>query len=182
MRSLSNSAAVLQFPEAHYDIVRPGLALYGVSPLAGTIGADWGLKPVMTLQTTIIAIQQLKAGESVGYGAQYVCPHDMRVGIIAFGYGDGYPLGAQHGTPILVKGKECGLVGRVSMDMIAVDLTPCPEAQVGDRVVLWGEGLPVEKVAAHTGNIGWNMLTSIQNRVKFLWTLENEDQGGKNKK
>lgn len=169
--SFCNSAAIFNFPEMDYDYVRPGIALYGVSPIAEKSAADLGLKPVMTLQSSLMSVQKMTKGSNVGYSARYSCPEDMTVGIIAFGYGDGYPIGAKDGTPILVNNKECQLIGRPSMDMIAVDLRNCPDAIVGDPVTLWGEGLPIEKVVHHLpGNITYNMLTSVQNRVKFIWT------------
>lgn len=170
--SLANSAGIFQFPEAHHQFVRPGIALYGASPLANTIAktaADLGLKPVMTLKTQIIAIRQMAKGSALGYGARYTCPEDMPVGVIAFGYGDGYPRTAKDGTPILVNQTRCGLVGRVSMDMITVDLRSCPNAKVGDSVILWGEGLPVETVAEYTEQVCYDLLTGVQNRVKFHW-------------
>lgn len=169
--SFCNSAAIFNFPAMHYDYVRPGIALYGVSPIFGKTAAELGLKPVMTLQTSLMSVQKMKKGSVVGYSARYICDDDMPVGIIAFGYGDGYPIGAKDGTPILVNNKECKLIGRPSMDMIAVDLRNCPDAMVGDPVTLWGEGLPIENVVEHLpGNITYNMLTSVQNRVKFIWT------------
>lgn len=171
--SLCNSAGIFQFPGAHHQFVRPGIALYGASPFANTIGtsaSDLQLKPVMTLQTQIIAVRHMPKGSPLGYGARYICPEDMPVGVIAFGYGDGYPRTAKDGTPILVNQTRCDLIGRVSMDMITVDLRPCPTANVGDPVVLWGQGLPVETVAQHTEQICYDLLTGVQNRVKFHWT------------
>ncbi|HQS84052.1 MAG TPA: alanine racemase [Alphaproteobacteria bacterium] len=168
--SFCNSGGIFNFPDVHYDYVRPGLALYGISPVKGKSAQDLNLKPVMTLQTSLISTQIFKKGASVGYGARYQCPEDMPVGIIAFGYGDGYPITAQDGTPILVNNVECSLVGRVSMDMIAVDLRNCPYAKIGDPVTLWGTGLPLERVVEHTSNITWDLLTGVQNRVRFLWT------------
>jgi alanine racemase len=170
--SMANSAGIFQFPEAHHQFVRPGIALYGASPFANTIGAsaaDLSLKPVMTLKTQIIAIRHMEKGAPLGYGARYTCPEDMRIGVIAFGYGDGYPRTAKDGTPILINKTRCGLIGRVSMDMITVDLRPCPDAKVGDSVTLWGEGLPVETVAEHTDQVCYDLLTGVQNRVKFQW-------------
>jgi alanine racemase len=170
--SLANSAAIFQFSAAHHQFVRPGIALYGASPFANTIGvtaADLNLKPVMTLKTQIIAIRQMAKGSPLGYGARYICPEDMPVGVIAFGYGDGYPRTAKDNTPILVNQTRCGLIGRVSMDMITVDLRLCPNAKVGDPVVLWGDGLPVETVAEYTEQICYDLLTGVQNRVKFHW-------------
>jgi len=168
--SFCNSAGILNFPETHFDYVRPGITLYGASPIAGVSAEALGLKPVMTLQASIIAIHRLSKGESVGYGARYQCPQDMLVGVVAFGYGDGYPRSTQDGAPVLVNNVRCPLVGRVSMDMLTVDLTQCPNARVGDLVILWGQGLPVEEVASYTAGVNYDILTGVQNRVKFLWT------------
>lgn len=167
--SLCNSGGIFNFPECAYDYVRPGLSLYGISPFLDVSAHDLGLKPVMTLESSLIAIHDKRAGETLGYGARYTCPKDMRIGVIAFGYGDGYPISAKDGTPILVNQKRCTLVGRVSMDMMMVDLSACRDAQIGDTVTLWGDALPLEDVVQHTQEISWSMLTSIQNRVKFLW-------------
>lgn len=169
-KSICNSAALFSFPEHQYDTIRPGLALYGINPCATGTAADLGLKPVMTLQTRLIAIRWCKKNTTLGYGARFVCPEDMPVGVIAVGYGDGYPRSAQDGTPILVNGVRCQLIGRVSMDMITIDLRPYPHAQVNDEVVLWGTGLPLEEVARYTSNSPYDILTSVQLRVKFHWT------------
>ncbi|MGV8948363.1 MAG: alanine racemase [Candidatus Paracaedibacter sp.] len=168
--SLCNSAGVFQYPTSHHHFVRPGIALYGASPILAKSAADLGLKPVMTLQTSLIGIKKMAKGSPIGYGARYICPEDMNVGIIAFGYGDGYPRSARDGTPILINNTRCKLVGRVSMDMIAVDLSPCVHAKVGDPVILWGTDLPIEEVAAFTDNVSYDLLTGVQNRVKFHWT------------
>jgi alanine racemase len=170
-KSFANSAAMINFPESHFDTVRPGLALYGVSPCPGISAAFLGLKPVMTLQTRLIAIRQMNKGSTLGYGALFKCPEDMPVGVIAMGYGDGYPRTAAEGTPILVNGKRCQLVGRVSMDMATIDLRPFPSAKVGDAVTLWGEGLPLEDVAIHTAHTPYDILCGVQSRVKFHWTM-----------
>ena len=167
--SFCNSAALFRYPELHYDYVRVGIAMYGISPFANVVAADLGLRPVMTFTTKLISVKTLPQGSSIGYGARYVCTESMPVGIVACGYGDGYPISARDGTPILINGVRCPLIGRVSMDMMAVDLRPCLQAQVGDDVVLWGEGLPLEEVVTHTSEIVWNMLTNIQLRVKFYW-------------
>lgn len=167
--SLCASAGIINFPNHYYHYVRPGLSLYGISPINGTTGADFFLKPVMTLQSKIIAINDLTRGDCIGYGARYCCAENSRIGIVALGYGDGYPVSARDGTPVLVNGSFCPLVGRVSMDMLAIDITSCPTVKVGDTVTLWGEGLPIEKVAEHTSAITWQMITAVQNRVKFLW-------------
>ncbi len=167
--SLCNSAAIFNFPDHHYNYVRPGIALYGISPLPATSGKSLGLKPVMTFKTKLISTKIMQKGSAIGYGARYICPETMLVGVVACGYGDGYPISARDGTPLLVNDIICPLIGRVSMDMIMVDLRNYPQAHVGDSVVLWGEGLPLEQVAPHTSEIVWNMLTNIQLRVKFIW-------------
>lgn len=164
-KSLANSAAILAWPQAQQDWIRPGLILYGVAPFADKINADYDLRPVMTLSSEIIAMHQLRKGDTVGYGAT-VCPRDMLVGVVAIGYGDGYPWHAKQGTPILVNGKIAPLIGRVSMDMLTVDLNTQPMAKVGDPVVLWGAGLPVEQVAQHTASISYDLLCGIAQRVR----------------
>lgn len=166
-QNLASSSAIMIWPQTHADWVRPGIMLYGVSPFTHQAGTDFDLKPVMTLRSRIIAIKTVCQGESVGYGATWVCPHDMRVGVVSIGYGDGYPRSAQNGTPVLINGKRCSLVGRVSMDLITVDLTEQPQAAVNDPVVLWGEGLPVEQVAHCAGTIGYELLTKVTPRVEF---------------
>ncbi|MEE8320672.1 MAG: alanine racemase [Gammaproteobacteria bacterium] len=166
--SIANSAAILQWPESHADWVRPGLMLYGVSPFADHIGENHGLRPVMTLQSELISIQHLGAGESVGYGASWCCPEDMPVGIVAAGYGDGFPRHAKSGTPVLVNGKRVDLVGRASMDMLTVDLRNQADAKVGDPVVLWGEGLPIEMVAQGADTIPYELLCGVHKRLECV--------------
>jgi alanine racemase len=168
--SLCNSSGIFNFPECLFDYVRPGIALYGVSPIKGKLALDYNLKPVMTLQTSLISVQYLPKGSAIGYQAQYTCPENMPIGIAALGYGDGYPITAKNGTPIIVNNAQCSLLGRVSMDMMAIDLRACVNAKVGDPVILWGDSLPIEEVAKYTANITWDMLTGVQHRVKFLWT------------
>jgi alanine racemase len=172
-KSFCNSAAVFSFPEHHYDVIRPGIALYGISPFEHRTAKSLNIKPVMTLQTRLIAVRIARKGSTLGYGARFVCPEDMPVGVIAMGYGDGYPRSAQEGTPILVNGIRCTIVGRVSMDMITIDLRPCPNAHVNDQVVLWGNELPIEEVAPYTGSVPYDLLTAIQSRVRFHWTQNN---------
>lgn len=166
-RSLANSAGILAHAGTHLDWVRPGLMLYGVSPLLGASAAAHDLRPAMALSTRLIAVQELAAGEAVGYGGAYVCPRAMRVGVAAIGYGDGYPRHAASGTPVRVNGARCALIGRVSMDMITVDLSAAPEARPGDSVILWGEGLPVEEVAACAGSIAYELLCAVAGRMQF---------------
>jgi alanine racemase len=166
-RSLANSAAILAYPEAHADWVRPGLMLYGASPFKNNDGMQHELQPVMTLASRIIAIKIVKKGESVGYGGTWTARKDTLIGIVGVGYGDGYPQSAQNGTPVLVNDMVCSLAGRVSMDMLAVDLHAQPNAQIGDPVILWGSGLPVEQVAAHSHTSAYEVLTRMTPRPKI---------------
>lgn len=161
-KSLANSGGILNFPAAHADWVRPGLMLYGVLPMPYEIN----LKPVMTWESKLIAVRMQKKGDKIGYEGAYECEESMPVGIVGVGYGDGYPRHAQNGTPVLVNGIECPLVGRVSMDMLAVDLRNVPSAKVNDPVILWGQGLPIEKVAATMGSNVRELLCNARLRVK----------------
>lgn len=165
-RSLANSAAIITTTTAHGDWVRPGLMLYGASPFRDKIGADYGLKPVMTLHSKIIAINKVKKGGKVGYGGTWCADEDMLVGVVGVGYGDGYPQFAGNGTPVLVNNQQCKLVGRVSMDMLTVDLRNSVHAKIGDPVVLWGEGLPVEYVARYCNTTPYEILTRMTPRPK----------------
>ena len=164
--SLANSAAVISAPASHGDYIRPGIMLYGISPMLGEQGSDRDLLPVMTLSCRLLAVNQAKAGASIGYGARYHCAQDMRVGVAGIGYGDGYPRSMPDGTPVLVNGRRASLAGRVSMDMITLDLSDHPDAQVGDEVVLWGDGLPVEEVARGAGLIPWELVCGVTGRVR----------------
>ncbi|MGB8518344.1 MAG: alanine racemase [Gallionella sp.] len=164
-RSLANSAALLRYPDTHGDWVRPGIMLYGASPFADKTAREIGLRPAMTLHSEIIATQELNAGDEVGYGALFRADRAMRIGIVACGYADGYPRHATTGTPIFVEGKITRTVGRVSMDMLAVDLSDVPHADIGSRVVLWGAGLPVEEVARAAGTISYELLCGLTKRV-----------------
>ncbi|HEY5993408.1 MAG TPA: alanine racemase [Gallionellaceae bacterium] len=167
-RSLANSAALLRFPQTHADWVRPGIMLYGASPFAETSAQALGIKPVMTLQTEIISVRELRAGECIGYGGTFCADRPMRIGVAACGYADGYPRHASTGTPVLVNGVRARTLGRVSMDMLCVDLSALPDAGVGSRVTLWGEGLPVEEVAAAAGTISYEMLCAVTARVPVI--------------
>ncbi|UCF77205.1 MAG: alanine racemase [Betaproteobacteria bacterium] len=164
-RSLANSAAVFRFPETHADWVRPGIMLYGCSPFAEQSGTELGLVPAMTLESRIIAVQQLRRGDVVGYGKLFVADRDTRIGVVTCGYADGYPRHAPTGTPIMVEGRMTRTVGRVSMDMLCADLSDIPEALVGSRVVLWGESAPVERVAEAAGTVGYELLCGLAPRV-----------------
>ncbi len=164
-RSLANSAAIVRYPETHADWVRPGIMLYGATPFADVSAATVGLKPVMTLTSEIIAVQQLKAGDTTGYGSVYVADRDTRIGVVACGYADGYPRHAPSATPVRVGDALSGTVGRVSMDMLCVDLTALADAGVGTPVTLWGEGNPVDDVAAAAGTVGYELLCAVAPRV-----------------
>lgn len=162
--SLANSAATLWQNPVPGDWIRPGIMLYGASPGAG-FGPQLGLQPAMSLHSRLIAIQQVKAGEAVGYGSRFVASQDMRVGVIACGYADGYPRSAPDGTPILVDGIRCTMAGRVSMDMITVDLSPVSQARVGSAVELWGKHLSIDEVAQAAGTIGYELMCALAPRV-----------------
>ena len=166
--SIANSAGILGWPESHARWQRPGIMLYGASPLQGRAAADLNLKPVMTFSTRLIAVRQVKAGEPVGYGGIWRAPEDMPVGVLAVGYGDGYPREMPGGTPVLLNGKRAPLVGRVSMDTCTVDLRGMPEARVGDPAVLWGEGLPADEIAKAAGTIAYTLFCGITGRVRFF--------------
>ena len=167
-RSLANSAGIIAWPLTHREWIRPGIMLYGASPFRGHDGSDYNLQPVMSLSSELIAIHQVEQGACIGYGGTWTCPEAMRLGIVGIGYGDGYPWHAQNGTPMLVNGKRCPLVGRVAMDMIAVDLRTEPNAKIGDPVLLWGKGLPVEVVAEYSNTIPYELLTRITQRVHVV--------------
>lgn len=167
--SLANSAAILAFPKIHADWVRPGLMLYGVSPFSDSSGAQHALKPVMTLKSEVISIHQLESGDRVGYGGTWIAPKPLRVGVVAIGYGDGYPHRAESGTPILVNDKLSELIGQVSMDMLTVNLSNQRDAKLGDPVVLWGTGLPLEQVAESTSSFRFELLCGI-NRGQLIRT------------
>ncbi|MFQ5469590.1 MAG: alanine racemase [Gammaproteobacteria bacterium] len=168
--SIANSAAILGWPESHLQWVRPGLMLFGISPFCDRISRDDALIPVMTFRSKLIAINYLKKGDKVGYGGTWECPEDMPVGTVAAGYGDGYPRAAKSGTPVLINGQRVPLIGRVSMDMIIVDLRQVPKAGIGDDVVLWGGDLPVEEVARCASTIPYELLCGIKRRVRFIET------------
>lgn len=164
-RSLANSAAIFDYPKTHAEWVRPGLALYGASPFAGQSGAALGLAPAMRLVSTVIGIRGVPAGETVGYGASWRAARDSRIAVVAAGYADGVLRSLPSGAPVLVNGMEAPVAGRVSMDMIGVDVTDHPAVLVGDPAVLWGPELPVEQVAAAAGTIGYELLCAVAERV-----------------
>ncbi|NIE64636.1 alanine racemase [Burkholderia sp. Ax-1719] len=165
-RSLSNSAAVLWHPRAHRDWVRPGTILYGASPTGAARHIEGvGLRAAMTLSSRIIGVQTLAPQDTIGYGRTYAVEQPMRIGVVACGYADGYPRHAPTGTPIAVDGVRTRVVGRVSMDMLTVDLTPCPNAGIGSHVELWGENVKVDDVAEPSGTIGYELMCAVARRV-----------------
>jgi alanine racemase len=164
-RTAANSAAILRFPATHADWVRPGIMLYGGTPFADTQASDLGLLPAMTLSSAIIAVQDLAPGARIGYGATFEVTQRLRAGIVACGYADGYPRHAPSGTPVLVGGVRTRTLGRVSMDLLCVDLTAIPHAGVGAPVVLWGEGLPADEVAAAAGTVSYELMCAVAPRV-----------------
>jgi alanine racemase len=164
-RSLANTAAIFSHPQSHADVARLGIGLYGATPYDNRTAASLGLMPAMTLSSQLIAIQDLMPGDCVGYGGEFRCVQPMRVGVVACGYADGYPRHAKSGTPVLVGGVRTNVVGRVSMDMITVDLGPVSDARVGTGVVLWGEGLPIDEVAMFAGTVGYELMCAVAPRV-----------------
>ena len=169
-KSLANSAALLRYPETHADWVRPGIMLYGATPVAGIPAASFGLKPAMSLTSEIIAVQSLQAGESVGYGMRFTAAQKTRVGVVACGYADGYPRHAPNGTAIAVVGQMTRTLGRVSMDMLYADLSDIAQADVGSPVELWGEQVPVDSVAEAAGTVGYELLCAVAPRVPVTVT------------
>ena len=166
LRSLSNSAATLWHKRAHRDWVRPGIVLYGGSPSGRASDiADVPLRPSMTLESEIIGIQSVRAGETIGYARTYRAERDIRIGVVACGYADGYPRHAPGGTPVAVDGVLTRTVGRVSMDMLTVDLTDCPRAGIGSKVELWGEQVKIDDVASSSGTIGYELMCALARRV-----------------
>lgn len=174
--TLAASAGILNWPQTHFGIVRPGIMLYGASPMIGREGPDEGLQPVMNLKSRLIAVNQVRAGDTVGYGATFTAPQDMQVGVIGIGYGDGYPRHAPSGTPVVIhaqgKAWDAALVGRVSMDMLTVDLTGIP-AQAGDEVLLWGQAwgasLPADRIARLCHTIAYELFCQITARVEYRY-------------
>jgi alanine racemase len=170
LRSIANSAAIIAWPDAHADWVRPGIMLYGISPFADKTAAELDLQPVMTLSSRLLAMHQLKRGDAIGYNRTFICSQDMPVGIAAVGYGDGYPryIPAE-GTPILVNGYRTQIIGRVSMDMLYIDLRGVPTPRLGDPVILWGEGLPIERIAQAAQTNSYELVCGVTSRVEFVF-------------
>jgi alanine racemase len=167
-RSLANSAGILGWGSSLSDWVRPGIMLYGISPFPNSTGLEHGLSPVMALHSRLIAVKSIEAGDSVGYGGSWICEQPTTLGVIAIGYGDGYPRHAKTGTPVLVNGRRVPLIGRVSMDMMTVDLGIGTQAKPGDPVTLWGEDLPVEEVAHWADTIPYTLVCGVTQRVQLV--------------
>lgn len=165
---LANSAALLRYPETVGDWVRPGIMMYGSSPFPELAAESLGLRPVMSLESELISVRRLEAGDRVGYGGTFAAEEPMRIGVVACGYGDGYPRHAPTGTPVLVGGKRTRTLGRVSMDKLCVDLTGLPEADVGAKAVLWGEGLSADEVAAAAGTVSYELFCALAPRVPVV--------------
>jgi len=168
-RSIANSAGILAWPAARRDWVRPGLAIYGSSPLPSRDAASLGLRPAMALDSRLISVRQYAAGERVGYGGTYVCPERMPIGVVAVGYADGIHRAFANGTPVIVGGQRVPLAGRVSMDMLTIDLRKVPNAAVGDPVRLWGPELPAEDVATHAGTLAYELFCGLTQRVHYRY-------------
>ena len=162
--SLANSAAILKWSESHRDYVRPGIMLYGSSPFSDA-KYQKNLIPAMTLSSDLISIKNLKKGQEIGYGARFICPHDMQIGVVAIGYADGYSRHAKDGTPVYINDTRTRVVGRVSMDMITIDITDVPHPEIGDRVELFGENVSVDEVAEYCNTISYEIFTKITRRV-----------------
>lgn len=162
--SIANSGAIMNLPRSHFDWIRPGIMLYGGAP--GT-APDERLRPAMTLLAPVLSVNEIEAGESIGYGSTWVAERPTRIAIIGIGYADGYPREMPAGTPVLVAGQRRAIVGRISMDLTFVELDPLDEVEPGDPVVLWGEGLPIDEVAARYGTIGYTLMSGLTGRLTY---------------
>ncbi|WP_292994850.1 alanine racemase [Nitrosomonas sp.] len=170
-RSLANSAAIIRYPEIHSDWVRPGIMLYGASPFPDKTALELNLQPAMTLSSRIIAVHELKTGDRVGYHGLFQADYPMRIGIVACGYADGYPRHAPTNTPVLVNNQRSRLLGRVSMDMLAVDLTGIENAGLNSPVILWGEEISVDEVAQNAETTSYELLCALAPRVERIVSL-----------
>jgi len=166
-KSMANSAGLCAWPQSYYQWVRPGLTLYGISPMQD-VSPSLSVEPVMTLQSSLIAIRSLNKGETVGYGGAWCSEKDTKIGVIAIGYGDGYPRHAKNGTPVLINGRRVSLIGRVSMDMITVNLGIDSTDEIGDVATLWGKSLPIEEIAECASTISYELLCNITRRVQMI--------------
>jgi alanine racemase len=179
-KSVANSAALFNYPTHQYDWVRPGIMIYGASSLPARSAQKLQLQPVMQLTATLIDIKTCLKGDSIGYNRRWICPHDTKIGIVAIGYGDGYPRNMPNGTPTLIRATTCAVIGRVSMDLIFVDLTPCPQANIGDQVTIWGDSnLPIENVADYAGTSAYELMchqgSNQRMSTHIIWQGETYD-------
>ncbi len=165
-KSVANSAAILTLPQTHHQLVRPGIMLYGVSSFAGKTGQDLGLKPVMTLLSHLLAYKSVRRGECVGYGCTWQAPSDVQVGIVAVGYGDGYPRSAQNKGVVRIEDHVCPIIGRISMDLLAIDISSVCRPYIGQDVLLWGDALPAEVVAQAADTIAYDLFCQLTHRVQ----------------
>lgn len=172
--SIGNSGTIMAWPEGMSDYIRPGIMLYGLSPFAESHAIADKLKPAMSLESEIIAIRHIVKGDRVGYGSSWQAERDSRIATVAIGYGDGYPRNAKSGTPVLVRGQRCYLAGRVSMDMLSIDITHVPEVRIGDKVNLWGASLKADEVASWADTIGYELVTRMPLRVPKIHLLESD--------
>lgn len=163
-RSIAASGGILFWPASHLEWIRPGIIMYGIAPNQQN-GTDYGLQPVMTLTSSLIAVRDHQQGEPVGYGGTWISPADTKIGVVAIGYGDGYPRNIPSGTPVYINGRLVPIVGRVSMDMLTVDLGKESFDKVGDEVILWGKELPIEEIARQTGLLSYELITKLTPRV-----------------
>ncbi|PHQ81088.1 MAG: alanine racemase [Coxiella sp. (in: Bacteria)] len=164
-KSVANSAGIINFKASHHQLVRPGLMLYGVSPFADKTGKELGLKQAMTLSSRLVSYKHIKKGAEVGYGCNWCADKDLVLGIVTAGYGDGYPRHAKNGTPVLIAGIECPIVGHVSMDMLAVDVSAVKQPYIGQHVILWGSDLPIERIALSADTIAYELFCQLTGRV-----------------
>ncbi len=169
-QSVANSAAIMALPQTHANVVRPGLMLYGASPFADRLGCEFGLQPVMHFISEVTTIHHYAVGEAIGYGATWRCSRPSVIGVIPVGYGDGYPRHIKRGAQVWVKGRAVPIVGRISMDMMTIDVTDCSNVQIGDQVELWGKHLPIETVAQQAGTIAYELMTQVSQRVVRQYT------------
>ncbi len=167
-KTIANSAGILAWKESHFDWVRAGIMLYGVTPF-NDYKQTYNLQTVMTLESRLIAINHHKKGDSIGYGGNWCCPQNMTIGVVSIGYGDGYPRQAKSGTPVMIAGVKTRLVGRVSMDMICIDLTAIENIEFGSIVTLWGKGLAIEAVAESANTIAYELLCQVSKRVELVY-------------
>lgn len=165
MKSIANSAGILLWPNSKFDVARAGIALYGISPQSDSIGKDFGLIPAMTFSTRLISVRHHQKGQPVGYGNAWIADKETTLGVIAVGYGDGYPRAASNHASVFINGRTAPIVGRVSMDMVVVDLGLDAQDQCGDSVELWGENLPIESVANAAGTIPYELTIQLTSRV-----------------